>query len=50
MDRFTVIQSKTNETLSESMNLLTSRVNAMSAHQKTMDTQIAQQISHLSWP
>jgi len=35
------IQSKINETLSESINLLTSRVAAMSAHHKPMDTQIA---------
>jgi len=53
MERFIVTQSKTNETLSESINLLTSRVNAMAAHQKTMDiqiAQIAQQVSHLSRP
>jgi len=43
----------TNETLNESINLLTSRVDAMIAHKKTMDiqiAQIAQQVSHLSRP
>ena len=50
MEHFIGIQSKTNETLSESINLLTSEGDAMAAHQKTMDTQIAQQVSHLSRP
>jgi len=38
MEHFIATQTKTNETLSESINLLTSRVDAMIAHQKTMDT------------
>jgi len=42
MEHFIATQSKTNETLSESINLLTSRVDAIAAHQKTVDTQIAQ--------
>jgi len=51
MERFIVTQTTTNETFKESIHLLTSRVDAMAAHQKTMDTQIAQiaqQVSHLS--
>ena len=46
-------QTITNETLKESIHLLTSRVDAMATYQKTMDTQIgqiAQQVSHLSRP
>jgi len=50
MECFIATQTKTNETLSESINLLTSTIDAMAAHQKTMDTQIAQQVSHLSQP
>jgi len=51
MERFIATQSKTNESLSESINLLTSRIDAIATHQKTMDTQItqiAQQVSHMS--
>jgi len=53
MECFIATQTTTNETLKESIHLLTSRVDAMAAHQKTMDTQIAQiaqQVSHLSRP
>lgn len=53
MERFIATQTKTNENPGESINLLTSRLNAMATHQKTMDAQIAQitqQVSHLSWP
>ena len=53
MERFIASQTMTNETLTESVQLLTSRVDSMAAHQKTMDTQIAQiaqQVSHLSRP
>ena len=53
MERFIATQTTTNETLKESIHLLTSRVDAMAAHQKMMDTQIAhiaQQVSHLSRP
>jgi len=38
MERFVATQTKTNEALSESINLLTSRVDAMASHQKTIDT------------
>ena len=51
MERFIVTQTTTNETLKENIQVLTSRVDSMAAHQKTMDTQIAQiaqQVSHLS--
>ena len=51
MERFIATQTTTNETLKESIHQLTSRVNAMAAHQKTMGTQIAQiaqQVSLLS--
>ena len=53
MECFIATQTKTNESLGESINLLTSRLDAMAAHQKTMDaqiTQIAQYVSHLSQP
>jgi len=53
MERFIATQTKTNESLSESINLLTSRLDAMTTHRKTMDTQITQigqQVSHLSRP
>jgi len=42
IERFIATQTKTNESLGESINLLTSRLDAMAAHQKTMDAQIAQ--------
>jgi len=42
MKRFIATQTKINKTLSELINLLISRIDAMAAHQKTMDTQIAQ--------
>jgi len=42
MERFIVTQTKTNESLGELVHLLTSRLDAMVAHQKTMDAQIAQ--------
>ena len=42
MEHFIVTQSKTNEALSDSINLLTSKVDAIAAYQKTMDTQIDQ--------
>ena len=51
MERFIATQTTTNETLKENIQALTSRVDSMAAHQKTMDTQIAQiaqQVSHLS--
>lgn len=50
MEHFIATQTKTNKSLGESINFLTSRLNAMVAHQKTMDAQIAQQVSHLSQP
>jgi len=53
MERFIATQTKINESLGESINLLTSRLDALAVHQKTMDaqiTQIAQQVSHLSRP
>ena len=53
MEQFIVAQTKTNESLSASINLLTSKFDAMATHQKAMDTQIAQivqQVSHLSRP
>ena len=46
-------QTKTNETLSSSINELTSMFKAMAAHHRLMDTQItkiAQQVSSLSRP
>ena len=53
MAQFVTTQSKTNETLTLSINQLTSQFEAMATHQKAMDTQIAQiaqQVSHLSRP
>ena len=53
MERFIATQTTTNETLKESIHQLTSRVDDMAAHQKTMDmqiAQIAQQVSLLSQP
>ena len=41
MVQFIATQSKTNESLSASINLLTSKFDAMATHQKVMDTQIA---------
>jgi len=48
MEQFIAAQTKTNESLSASINLLTSKFDAMITHQKAMGTQIAQQVSHLS--
>jgi len=51
MEQFIAAQTKTNKTLSASINQLTSKFNTMAIHQKAMDTQIAQiaqQVSHLS--
>jgi len=45
-----VTQTKTNEALSALINQLTTKFDAMASHQKAMDTQIAQHISHLSRP
>ena len=53
MAQFIVVQTKSNETLSASINQLTSKFDTMATHQKAMDTQIAQiaqQVSHLSRP
>ena len=53
MERFIQAQTKTNETLSETINQLTSKFDAMASHQGLMDTQIAQiaqQVSSLSKP
>jgi len=53
MMQFVTTQSKTNEILTASINQLNSLFEAMTAHQKVMDTQIAQiaqQVSHLSRP
>ena len=41
MGHFIATKTMINKTLNESINLLTSRVDAMIAHKKTMDTQIA---------
>ena len=51
MEQFIAVQTKTNECLSASINLLTSKFDTMATHQKVMDTEIArivQQVSHLS--
>jgi len=53
MAQFVMTQSKTNEILTASINQLNSQFEAITAHQKAMDTQIAQiaqQVSHLSLP
>ena len=53
MERFIATQTKTNEVFSESINQLNTKFDAMAAHQKAMDNQIAQiaqQVSHLSRP
>ena len=39
MEQFIVTQTKTNGALSTSINQLTTKVDAMSSHQKVMDTQ-----------
>jgi len=51
--KFVTTQSKINEILTASINQLNSQFEAMTAHQKAMDTQIAQivqQVSQLSRP
>jgi len=53
MEHFIVTQTKTNEVLSESINQLNAKFDAMASRQKAMDAQIAQiaqQVSHLSRP
>jgi len=53
IEQFIPAQTKTNETLSASIDQLKSKFDAMVTHQKAMDTQIAQiaqQVSHLSRP
>jgi len=53
MAQFIGTQSKTNETLTATINQLTSEFDAMATHQKAMDTQIAQiaqLVSRLSRP
>ena len=50
MKQFIAVQTKTNESLSASINLLISKLDAVPTHQKAMDTQIPQQVSHLSIP
>jgi len=45
MMQFVMTQSKINEILTASINQLNSQFEAMTAHQKAMDTQIAQ-IAH----
>ena len=53
MEKFITTQIKTNDVLTESVSQLTSRVEAISTHQKMMETQIAQiaqQVNHLSRP
>ena len=42
MEHFIAIKTKTSETLGESINQLTSKFNAMAAHQKATNTQIAE--------
>ena len=46
IERFIATQSKTNETLSESINQMNPKFDTMASQQKAMDTQIAQQVSH----
>ena len=53
MECFIATQTKTNEGLGESINLLTTRIDAVATRQKKMDAQIAriaQQMSYLSRP
>jgi len=40
MAQFIAVQTKTNETLTASINQLTSQFDAMATHQRAMDTQI----------
>jgi len=42
MEHFIAAQTKTNEVLSEQIDQLNSKFDAMTSHQKVMDTQIAQ--------
>jgi len=42
MEQFIATQTKTNETLSSLINQLTSKFDGITAHQRVMDTQIAQ--------
>jgi len=42
MKQFIAAQNKINEFLSASINLLTSKFDVMTTHQKAMDTQISQ--------
>jgi len=53
MVQFLEGQTKTNEAMAASISQLTSKVDALTTHQKAMDhqiAQIAQQVSHLSRP
>jgi len=50
MPQFLEGQAKTNEAIAASISQLTSKFDAMATHQKAMDHQIAQQVSHLSRP
>jgi len=50
MEQFIAVKTKTNESLNTSINPLASNFDVMATHQKAMDTQIAQQVSHLSRP
>jgi len=53
IEQFIAAQTKTNESLSVSINLLTSKFDDVATHSKAMDTQIAliaQRVSHLSRP
>ena len=50
MAQFLAAQTKTNEAVTASIIQLTSKFDAMAIHQKAMDHQIAQQVSHLSRP
>jgi len=53
MECFIETQTKTNEALGESIDKLSSKFKAITSYQKAMHSyipQIAQQVSHLSWP
>ena len=50
MEQFIANQTKINEALGTLINKMTSKLDAMTTHHKAMDTQIAQQVSYLSWP
>ena len=50
MAQFLEGQAKTNEAVAASISQLTSKFDSMATHQKGMDHQIAQQVSHLSRP